>query len=546
MPRYEFGNTGLASMLKEGARHFSGLDEATFRNIDACKQLSQMTRTSLGPHGMNKIIINHLDKLFVTNDSATMVKEMEIQHPAAKMLVYGSQQQEQEVGDGTNTVIVIGGELLVQAESLLRMGLHTSEVISGYAKAGKKALEILESLVEKTIDDVRNKDLMIPALKTVVGSKQYGAEDILTPLIAEACIQVCPKNPKKFNVDNVRVAKILGGSVAQSTIVNGFVLTRDAEGTIKHARNTKVAVFSCGIDMSDTETKGTVLVKSAQELMDYNKSEENKMEEIIKGIAATGAKVVISGSKIGEMAMHFIERYKLMAIKVPSKFDLRRVCKAVGATALVRMGAPTPEELGECDEVSIEEIGSTKCAVFRQKRGDESGVSTIVVRGSTVNIMDDIERAIDDGVNAYKALAKDGRQVAGAGAVEVEIARQLISYGESVPGLEQYAIKKFAEALEVIPRTLAENAGMTATDLLSTLYAAHEKGQRGVGVDVENQTLLDANAHGILDALAAKYWALKYATDAAMTVLRVDQIIMSKPAGGPKRSEQPADGGDED
>lgn len=218
--------------------------------------------------------------------------------------------------------------------------------------------------------------------------------------------------------------------------------------------------------------------------MNYNKSEEQAMEKIIKEISESGAKVVVAGSSIGEMALHFLERYKLMVVKVPSKFELRRIAKAVGATPLVRLGKPTPEELGYCDYVSVEEIGSTKVTIFRQD-SDQGQIATLVVRASTQNILDDVERAIDDGVNAYKALLNDPRFVPGAGAVEIELSRRLQQYGDSTPGLVQYAIKKFGEAFEVVPRTLAENGGHKTTDIISSLYATHQQGNINHGIEIE-------------------------------------------------------------
>eukprot|EP00742_Colponemidia_sp_Colp-10_P000949 GILJ01001029.1.p1 GENE.GILJ01001029.1~~GILJ01001029.1.p1 ORF type:complete len:543 (-),score=112.98 GILJ01001029.1:275-1903(-) len=525
-------NYGLGSLLKEGAKHFSGVDEAIIRNIEACKQMSQITRTSLGPNGMNKIVINHLDKLFVTSDAATIVKELEIVHPAAKMIVLAAKMQEQEVGDGTNLVIVLAGELLTQAESILRMGLHPSEVISGYEKASKKAIEILDDLVCYTLDDIRNKDKLAYSIRTVIAAKHFGYEDLLSGLIAEACLTVMPRNPKNFNVDNVRVAKILGSNLFETRVLRGLVVTRDAEGSIKHVKNAKVAVFGCPLDTASTETKGTVLLHNADELMNYSKGEENALEKVIKEVADAGVNVIVSGGSIGELALHYIEKYEMMAVKILSKFELRRLCRAIGATALVRVGAPTAEEVGSADEVTTEEIGSQKVTIFRRDTED-SKVATLVVRGSTQNLLDDVERAVDDAVNVVKSFAKDARFVPGAGATEIELAHRIQQFGAATPGLDQYAINKFAETLEIIPRTLAENAGLSATDTLSGLYAAHHKGEKNVGIDVEAGGVKDVAEAGVLDHLATKMWAIKLAADAALTVLRVDQIIMAKPAGGP-------------
>ncbi|KAI5671773.1 hypothetical protein M9H77_12137 [Catharanthus roseus] len=534
---------GIQSMLKEGHKHLSGLDEAVLKNIDACKQLSQITRTSLGPNGMNKMVINHLDKLFITNDAATIVNELEVQHPAAKILVLAGKAQQEEIGDGANLCVSFAGELLQNAEELIRMGLHPSEIIIGYSKAINKAVEILDELVEKGTEnmDVRNKEEVISRMKAAVASKQFGQEDNLCRLIAEACIQVCPKNPDNFNVDNVRVAKLLGGGLHDSTIVRGMVLKSDTVGTIKRVEKAKVAVFAGGVDTSATETKGTVLIHSAEQLENYAKTEEAKVEELIKAVAESGAKVIVSGAAVGEMALHFCERYRLMVIKISSKFELRRFCRTTGAVAMLKLSQPSPDDLGYVDSISVEEIGGVRVTVVRNEEGGNS-VSTVVLRGSTDSILDDLERAVDDGVNTYKAMCRDSRIIPGAAATEIELARRLKEFSFKETGLDQYAISKFAESFEMVPKTLAENAGLNAMEIISSLYAEHAAGNTKVGIDLNEGACKDVSAMNIWDLHITKFFALKYAADAACTVLRVDQIIMSKPAGGPRRDAAAAAG----
>uniref|UniRef100_A0A7S3D0A2 CCT-theta n=1 Tax=Palpitomonas bilix TaxID=652834 RepID=A0A7S3D0A2_9EUKA len=460
------GGSSLEHLLKEGTKAFSGVDEAVLRNIEACKELSNITRTSLGPNGMNKLIVNHLSHIFVTNDAATIMREMEVAHPAAKIVKDASQMQEQEIGDFTNFVIVVAGELLKQAEGLLTTGLHASEIIEGYTKAAKKAREVMEELVCQTITDVKDVDAVTAILRPVLMAKQYGLEDKLAKLVAEACIDIVPPKKENFNVDNVRFAKIVGGSIGDSSVVRGMVATRGAEGTIKKVKNAKVVVFTGGIDSEGPETKGTVVIKNAEELEGYNKSEEKMMEDLIDDIVSSGINVIVVGASISEMALHFCERKNIMVIRTPSKFELRRIARTVGATALSKIGKPTPEEIGEIDSISVEEIGSTKVTVFR--RDDElSRISTVVIRGATNNFLNDIERSLEDAVNTYKQICKDGRFVPGGGAVESELARLVQKEADSAPGLDQYAIRKFGEALEVIPRTLAENAGLPADEVLS-------------------------------------------------------------------------------
>lgn len=538
---YQLPPYGLQAMLKEGHRHLSGLEEAVLKNIDACKELSAITRTSMGPNGMNKMVINHLDKLFVTNDAATIVNELEVQHPAAKIVVLAGKAQQEEIGDGANLTISFAGELLHGAEELIRMGLHPSEIISGYTKAIKKAIEILEELVEKDSDkmDVRNKEEVITRMKAAVASKQFGQEYVLCSLIADACIQVCPKNPTNFNVDNVRVAKLLGGGLLNSTVVRGMVLKNDAVGSIKRVEKAQVVVFAGGVDTSATETKGIVLIHSAEQLETYAKTEEAKVEELIKVVAESGAKVIVSGGAVGEMALHFCERYKLMVLKISSKFELRRFCGTTGAVALLKLSPPNADDLGYADSISVQEIGGATVTIVKNEEGGNS-VSTVVLRASTDSILDDLERAVDDGVNTYKAMCRDSRIVPGAAASEIELAKRVKEFSFKETGLDQYAIAKFAESFEMVPKTLAENAGLNAMEIISSLYAEHSSGSTKVGIDLEGGVCKDVSVMRIWDLFIAKFFALKYAADAACTVLRVDQIIMAKPAGGPKRDKPAA------
>lgn len=535
---------GFQSMMKDGSKFFSGVEEAVIRNIDACKEFSGTVATAFGPNGMNKMVINHLEKLFVTNDAATIIRELEVEHPAAKMMILGSQMMEQEVGDGTNFVIILAGALLKEAEDLVRMGLKPTEVAEGYEIACRKALEVLESCACHEIKDAKNNDEVRKAVRTAVMSKQYGNEDFLADLIVKACTAIVPVAQTSFNVDNVRVTKILGSGLMASEVVSGMVFKRSVESNVTKVEKCKVAVYTCPIDSTQTETKGTVLIKSAQELTDFSKGEEDLLEKQIKEIVDSGAKVVVSGGKIGDLALHYLNKYGLMAVRLTSKWDVRRLCRAVNATPLPKLTPPTAEELGYADLVRVDELGDTSVVIFKME-ATESKIATVVVRGATENYMDDIERAIDDGVNTYKGICRDGRLVAGAGALEMELAKEVTAYGEKLEGLEQYAVQRFARALHVVPRMLAENTGVKANVVIAELAAAHAEGKAHAGFDIESDSAstlkedgtkhtINAVENQVFDLMVAKYWGLKYATEAAATILRVDQIIMAKRAGGPK------------
>ena len=413
-----------------------------------------------------------------------------------------------------------------------------------------------------------------------MASKQSGTEEFLADLVAEGILAVLPKNPTNFNVDNIRVVKIMGGSLEQSRVVKGMVFAREPDGSIKKAKKAKVGVFSCPIDISQTETKGTVLLKNAKDMLEFTKGEESQLERIVKELHDSGLRVVVAGSTVGELALHYLNRFGILVIKILSKFELRRLCRVVGATPLARLGAPMPDEMGNVDIVETIEIGGDRVTVFRQEN-EATRTSTLVLRGATQNHLDDLERAVDDGVNVVKAITRDPKLVPGAGATEMQLVERITAYGERTSGLPQYAIKAYAQAFEVIPRTIAESAGLDATEVLASLYTTHHKASTAataaaasnatkkssaaaessesssseeeeeessseedeedpewtLGVDIENADgtgTLDAREEGILDLLAPKRWAVRLATEAARTVLSVDQIIVARQAGGPK------------
>ncbi|KAJ1919629.1 T-complex protein 1 subunit theta [Mycoemilia scoparia] len=543
-------------LFKEGYKTLQGLEDAVIRNIHAAKEMSEITRTSYGPNGRNKMVINQLEKLFVTNDAATIIRELDVVHPAAKLLA----------GDGTNYVIIFASELLQKAEELLRMGLHPSEISIGYELAMKKALDLLENEIKSVSVDLKNRDDLLKAARTAISAKQYGYEDFLGNLVVEAVQSAMPQKPENFNVDNVRVVKVMGGNLRQSRVVRGMVFPRDPETFVKEAKHAKVAVFSCPIDIGQTETKGTVLLHNAKEMLEYTKGEEAQLEKAVLELVDAGISVVVGGSGIGDLAVHYLNRHNILAITCPSKFELRRLCRVIGANTMARFGAPTPEEMGYCDIVTTEEIGSDRVTVFRQYTDEESTehaderpafasrifkspVVTLVLRGATQNLLDDIERAVDDGVNIVKALTKDQRLVPGAAATEIELSRRITKEANLTPGISQHAMRRYADAFEVFPRTLADNAGMNSTEMIAKLFAAHSTTDAasaphayamGIDVDSDQAKLKNTVAEGaqIFDSLAVKQWAIRYATQAALTVLQVDQIIMAKRAGGPKLPQQ--------
>jgi len=535
--------SGIQGMMKKGTRYMDGKEEVVYDSIATIKDLGNTVKTAYGPFGMNKIVQNHIEKLFLTSDAATMIRELEIKHPAAKMVVMAAHQQEEEAGDGTNGIVMLCSAILAEAEYLLRMGLAVPEVVSGLKKALQYAQTELESLCVYSVDleKLRDEAAVATAIKASIMSKQYGYEDFISQLVAKACVSTLPKDAIRFNVDDIRVCKILGSTLESSRIIPGMVFKRYVDSELKNVQNAKIAMFNCPLDNLQTETKGTVLLKSATELKDFTKGEENLLRNSIKSIKESGAQVVVCGGKISDLGLDFANQMGLMVVRLTSKWDMRRLAKSIGATVLPRLSAPTPDEMGFCEAVKVEEIGDTRIVSFQRAN---SRLCTVVLRSGTNNVLDDLERCVDDAVNNYKLLTKDKRMVPGAGATEVELSKRLAEKAEQCPGMDQYGINCLSKAYESLPRQLAENSGNDPSKAISKLLAAHAAMEgniavgESIGINVNNGELIDASEAQIYDHILIKDWQVRLAVNTAITILRINQIIMAKAAGGPKAPSQ--------
>nr|P47828.2 RecName: Full=T-complex protein 1 subunit theta; Short=TCP-1-theta; AltName: Full=CCT-theta [Candida albicans]AAC31764.1 chaperonin [Candida albicans] len=525
-------NSGL---FKQGYSSFSNADGAIIRNVEAVREIASILLTSMGPSGRNKIIVNKLGKKFITNDAATMLNELEIVHPVVKILIQASKQQEFEMGDNTNLVIILAGEFLNVAEKLLTLGLNVSEIIQGFNLANKFVMKTLDELVVEKVESFETD--LLKAVKPVIAAKQYGVEDTIAKLVVDA-VALVMKNGS-FNVDNIRVVKVMGASLSQSQVVKGMVFPREPEGTVKNADQIQSCrVYQPHRYFHHRNQRYSCSSTMPRKCLISPRAKNNSWTSCARKSTIQGLRWLLPGSSVGELALHYLNKYGILVLRVPSKFDLRRICQVCGATPLPRLGAPTPDEMGEIDIIETKEIGGDRVTIFRQDESS-SRTATIVVRGATQNNLDDIERAIDDGVNSIKGLIKDNRLLPGAGAVEIELMKRITAY-QSTPGLLQLAIKSFAKAFEVIPRVLAETSGHDSSEILSKLHAAHaeDTGLRA-GIDIDSGEVADT---AVLDILATKKSAIDLAVDATNTILSIDQIIMAKRAGGPVMPQQPRPG----
>ena len=540
---------GLSSILKDGIKSYRGLDQATLYNIHACLQLGDLIRTSFGPAGRSKLILNHLDKLFLTSNAQTMLRESGVDHPAAKLLMEVAIQQKSEFGDGSSLVVVLGAAILSRAADLIRQGLRPSDIREGFLVGEAKVIELLDGLVVeklnpewKTASQKVLSEQIFPLLKTVIASKHLGEEDFLGQLSADALAHAVPcDHPDRFDLDNVRIVKVLGASLRDSRVIQGLVLNRCPESRLQQIpQSAKIAVYSCAIDIGRTEAKGTVLLKSAEQMLSFSKDEEDSLERELRAVAETGVKILITSDTVSDMALHFINRLGLIALRVPSKFDIRRIVRATGAQTQTSLLPPRPDQQGTVGSFKVIEIGGDFCTVIESAPG-LGRISSILLRGASTNKLDDYERSLIDSIAVAKSLLTraDGRLVPGAGASEMELAHRLSQWTmeSSLTGLPLLALQNFSQVFTSVAEVLTENAGFDQVQYMASLEAAHMSGRIAAGVQPDESQPVDT---AVRDLLIVKRSAIRYACRVSWLILGVEQIIFSKPANPGLSANRPA------
>ncbi|XP_053861561.1 T-complex protein 1 subunit theta-like [Malaclemys terrapin pileata] len=531
---------GLPQLLKAGTKYFSGLQESLFSHITACRALAMCLRTSYGPLGHNKLVITHLGKALCTAHAGTILRELELENPVARMLGAASQAQEEETGDGANAVVLLAGALLDNAEKLLRAGLPVAAVRDGYDAACKEAVRLLPGLACHVLADLRDPAGVAGALRAAVGSKLFGYQDFLAGLVARCCVAALSPEGA-FEPNNVRLCKVPGGGVTDSCLLEGMVFCTEVESQVHQAHEARIAVYCCPFGLARSETKGMVLFQGAAEMRAYGDAEEALLGQRVRAIAEEGASVVVVGGRVDPLALQYADQLGLMVVRLSSRLELQCLCRAVGAVPLASLVPPPPGAIGHCRRVYLSEIGSTAVVVFRQD-GGACPVATILLRGATHELLCSLEEAVTDGLNTYKALVSDRRLLPGAGATEMALAVRLATLGTYLPSLEQYGILEFAQALKTLPAALAENAGLPVNETMAALEALHQLGTATAGVrpGEGGAPTMDAAREGVLDSLLVKEKVLRLAVHTATTLLGVSHILVAKKSGGPKvRGENP-------
>jgi thermosome len=513
-------------ILRENASRYIGRD-AQRMNIQAARAIAEAVRTTLGPRGMDKMLVDNLGDVIITNDGVTILQEMDVEHPAAKMMVEIAKAQENEVGDGTTTAVMLAGELLKKAEEMLDQDVHPTVIAAGYRKAAEKAGKILDDMATKVSkdDDKILRRIAITSMSSK-GSEMKGEK--LADLCVQAVKQITEEENGKLvaDIDNIKVEKKSGGSSADSELIKGIIIDKDVvhPGMPKRVEKAKIALLACALEVKETETDAEIRITDPQQLKAFLQEEERMLREMVDQIKKTGANVVICQKGIDDVAQHFLAKAGIMVARRVKESDMEKLVRATGGKEVTNLKDLTADDLGSAALVEERKVAGDEM-IFIEGCKDPKAVS-LLVRGGTEHVVDEVERAVHDSISVVSAAIEDGKIVAGGGAPETEVAKQLREYAETVGGREALAVKAFADALEIVPRTLAENAGLDPIDILVQLRADHGKPNgKDMGLDVFSGKVTNTMKLGIVEPLRVKTQAIKSASEAAEMILRIDDVI---------------------
>jgi thermosome len=521
-------------ILKEGTQRSTGKD-AQRNNILAAKVVAETVKTTLGPRGMDKMLVSTIGDVVITNDGATIMKELDVQHPAAKMLVEVAKTQDNEVGDGTTTAVVLTGQLLEQAEKLLDKDVHPTVIVGGYKKAAEKAKEILGGLSESI--DPNDATTLRTIAMTAMGTKSVsGAKDYLAKIAVDAALQVkeARDGKTKVDIDLVKVLKKHGKSIEETELVKGIVIDKEIAHPQmpKRTQGAKITLLNAKLEIEKTEFDAKININSPDQMKLFLDEEERMLKEMVDKVSESGTNFVFCEKSIDDIALHFLAKRGISAVKNVSSGDMEKLAKATGAKIVASVKELSSSSLGEAKVIEESKIGDDKLTYVRDAKNPMA--VTIVLRGGTEHVVDEAERSLHDALCVVRDAIEDAKILAGGGASEAETSKQLREYATNVGGREQLAIEAFADAMESIPLALAENAGLDPIDIMVELRAKHEDpNNRWYGVDVFSGHVKDMKSLNILEPLRVKTQVVKSATEAASIILRIDDVIASKGGKGP-------------
>ena len=515
-------------ILREGSQRTAGKD-AQRSNIMAAKAVAGAVRTTLGPKGMDKMLVDTMGDVVITNDGVTILKEMDIEHPAAKMMVEIAKTQDQEVGDGTTTAVVLAGELLKQAEELLEQEIHPTVIAAGYRAAADKSIEILNGMAVKV--SAKDEGLLKKiAVTAMTGKGSQSNRDELADMAVKA-VQAVVDEDGSVDTDNITVEKKVGGGIIDSTMVSGVVIDKDRlhPNMPKSVSSARIALLNAALEIEKTEVDAKIQITSPDQLQAFLDQEETMLKGMVDRIAATGANVLFVQKGIDDLAQHFLAKAGIYTVRRVKKSDMDKLARATGARIITSIHEITKDDLGRAGLVEERKVSDEKMT-FVQDCENPKSVS-IILRGGTEHVVDELDRAMEDALRVVGVALEDKLLVAGGGAPEVELALRLRAYASTVGGREQLAIEAFANAMEVIPKTLAENSGLDQIDSLVSLRSQHEMGSKTSGLDMDTGKPVDMLNLGVVEPMRVKTQAINSAAEAAVMILRIDDVIASKSSG---------------
>ena len=520
-------------LLKEGGTETKGR-EAQKNNIAACKIVAEIVHSSLGPRGMDKMLVDSLGDVTITNDGATILKEIDVQHPAAKMLVEISKTTDNEVGDGTTSAVVLAGALLENAESLLIQDVHPTIIVDGYRKAAKKAKQYLQDIADKVSPN--DKTILGKIAKTSMQTKLVRKDsDLLADVIVKAVLAVAENEGEKYlvDIDDIKVEKKAGGSIKDSALIQGIVLDKEIihGGMPKKINEAKIALINTALEISKTETDAKINISNPQQLKSFLDEENRMLKTMVDKVIGSGANVVLCQKGIDDMAQHYLAKSGVLAVRRIKESDLTKLAKATGARIVTNLDDLFEKDLGSADLVEERKIEEDRW-VFIEGCKHPKAV-TLLLRGGSQRVVDEVERSVHDAIMVVKDVMENPSIVAGGGAPETYAATKLRSWSKSLEGREQLAAEKFADALESIPLTLAENAGMDPIDTLTSLRSKQIKGEKWTGIDVMKGKIGNMKLNDIIEPLAVKHQVVSAASEAACMILRIDDVIATQKSAGP-------------
>jgi len=533
-------------VLKEGTRRERGKG-AQFNNIAAAKAVADAVRSTLGPRGMDKMLVDSLGDVVITNDGVTILKEIDIEHPAAKMLVEVAKTQDDEAGDGTTTAVILAGELLKKAEDLIDQNIHPTVIAAGYRQASDRAREILEKVSSKiTIKDL---DTLKKVSMTAMSSKSASAHKVLLADVSVKAVSTVAEQRADGSYfvddDNIQIVKKQGGSIADTTLVDGIIVDKERvhPGMPGEVNEAKIALIDAALEVKKTEIDAKIEITDPSQLQAFLNEEEAMLKRMVETVRKSGANVVFCQKGIDDLAQHYLAKEGIYAVRRVKKSDMEKLAKATGGKVVTKLDELAKDDLGKAKLVYEKKIGEDEMTFVTGCKNPKA--VSVLIRGGTEHVVDEVERSLEDSTSVVAVAIEDGKVITGGGSSATEIALGLRDFAATVGGREQIAIEAFADAVEVVPRTLAENAGLDPIDTLIELRKQHKKGSKHAGINVYTGKVEDMKKESVIEPIRVGSQALSSATDAAVMILRIDDVIAAKSGGaGPGAGKPGGDSGE--